>query len=87
MRKGQERIWDLFRLRLLEPLLEGTAPVPYRELFLRLGFQSEAEAGNALITAKRVFQRALRQVVAEYAPTDQAVETEIRELMEVLSLG
>ena len=64
-RKGNERIWEVFRLRLLEPLLDGKPPPQYEEMVERFGFKDEAQAGNALITAKRMFPRVLREVVAE----------------------
>jgi DNA-directed RNA polymerase specialized sigma24 family protein len=82
--KGNQRIWEVFRLRLLEPQLEGAEPIPYKELFNRLGFQSDAEAGNALITAKRMFTRLLRSVIAEYARTEQDIDAEINELRRIL---
>ena len=84
-RKGNQRVWEVFHLRLLEPAEEGTEPPPYKELFARLGFRSDAEAGNALITAKRMFARAVRSVVAEYCRTGEEIEAEVRELMAIFA--
>jgi len=77
--------WSVFKARLLDPLFEGAESLPYEELIQRLDFRSPAEAANALLTAKRMFHRLLREVVAEYAGEGADVEAEIRELR--LELG
>ena len=51
----------------------------------RFGLQSPSQASNLLITAKRMFARVLRTVVGEYALGSEEIESEIRELMEVLA--
>lgn len=78
---GRERIWKVFQFRLVEPLLHGTEPVAYKEFCAQLDFRNDTEAGNALITAKRMFARVLRSVIREYARDEQEVELEIRELL------
>ena len=83
--KGDHRGWEVFRLRLLEPALEGADKRAYKELYAKLGFRSDAEAGNALITAKRRFVRSLRSVVRMYCRTEQEIDAEIRELMAIFS--
>jgi hypothetical protein len=81
---GRQRVWQVFERRLLEPILEGKEPVPYQELFVQLGFNNAVEAGNALVTAKRMFARTLREVIREYARSEAEVEAEIQELMTAL---
>lgn len=81
LKKRQQRLWAVFEVRLLEPILSGTAPVPYKTLCAQLDFKSDAEAGNALITAKRMFARLVRSVIREYASNEGEVEAEIGELM------
>lgn len=82
--KGCVARWEVFKACLLDPLLEGTRKPSYAELVDRLGFQSPAEAANALVTAKRQFDRLLRQVVGEYVGEGEEVENEIRELKQAL---
>jgi RNA polymerase sigma-70 factor (ECF subfamily) len=84
-RKGDHRGWEVFRLRLLEPALEGAHKRAYKALYAQLGFRSDAEAGNALITAKRRFMRSLRSVVGVYCRKEQEIDAEIRELMAIFS--
>jgi hypothetical protein len=81
---GRHRVWEVFERRLLQPILEGKPPVPYQQLCLQLGFNDPIEAGNALVTAKRMFARMLREVIREYASSEEEVETEIQELMAAL---
>jgi hypothetical protein len=37
------------------------------------------------VTARRAFARALREVIAEYAPDEPAIDEEVRDLHRVLS--
>jgi len=83
-KKCPER-WGIFKARLLDPLLEGAIAPSYPELVARFGFLSPAEAANVLVTGKRMFERLLRQVVAEYSGEDAEVEEELRELKRALS--
>ena len=73
-------LWELFRCRVLDPALEGAEPEPYDRLIRRFGFTSPAVACNALVTAKRMFERNLRAVVAEYAADEADIDREIAEL-------
>jgi hypothetical protein len=83
----QADIWGVFECRIVRPMFEGASPVEYGELVRRFAFQSPSQAGNALITAKRKYGRALRAVIAEYARDEAEVESEIRELRAVLARG
>ncbi len=71
------RVWEIFQTRVVRPALEGTTPPPYEELVACFGFQSPAQATNALATGKRMFARHLRAVVAQYEAGDKAVRAEI----------
>ena len=84
-RDGQLPRWEVFKARVLDPMLDGMEPMSYEELISRFGFRSPAEASNVLITAKRMFHRMLRQVVSEYAGEQADVEAEIRDLRIVLA--
>ncbi len=72
-----QRIWSLFQVRVVQPALQGAKAPPYEELVGRFGFKSPAQATNALTTAKRMFERHLRAVVAQYESGDSAVRAEI----------
>jgi hypothetical protein len=80
----REDLWGVFEGRVLLPSMEGTEPTGYEELIRRFGLVSPEQASNVLITAKRMFARALRSVVAKYADAGD-VETEIRDLKSILA--
>jgi hypothetical protein len=73
-------IWNIFQVRLLRPALEGVDPLPYPEVIAQFGFKSPAQATNALASAKRMFARHLRAVVAQYETGDAAVQAELEGL-------
>jgi hypothetical protein len=82
---GKLAYWNVFDCRVVAPILEGVEPVPYEQLVQRFGFKSPTEASNALVTAKRIFVRALHAVVAEYATDKGGTDEEIQELRAILS--
>ncbi|MFV2066504.1 MAG: hypothetical protein ACC645_05950 [Pirellulales bacterium] len=81
---GRVDIWDIFRHRLVDPILHGGATMPYEQLVAICGLSSPRQAANVLITGKRMFARILREVVAEYTPRDE-VNAEIDQLQLDLS--
>ena len=83
--QGRTQIWGVFECRVIGPILEGTEPVDYQELVRRFSFQSPTQASNALTTAKRMYARALRDAVGQYAQGHDAIESEIDELRTVLA--
>jgi hypothetical protein len=81
-RRGQ--IWEMFRLRLLEPVFNHAPPPPYDQLIERFGLKSPTDASNTLLSAKRIFKGHLSDVIKEYAGKDAATAVEIRELEQFL---
>jgi hypothetical protein len=82
---GRRQLWQLFECRVLRPVFDGHRPTPYAELAEALAYAGRDQAMNALITARRMFARILRSVVAEYVTNDQAIEDEIHDLMAIVS--
>lgn len=82
---GRAAFWGVFEARVVAPALEGQKPPGYDTLVAKFGFDSPMQASNALITAKRMFARALRSVVAEYAKDEREVDSEIQELRMALA--
>ncbi len=80
-------LWGVFSDRLLGPAFDGAEPTAYADLIARLGFADEAKAASGLQTAKRIFARILRGVVAEYALTADDVDQEIDDLKAALAGG
>jgi hypothetical protein len=82
---GRSAYWSVFESRVVAPIFEGVEPLSYEQVVERFGFRSPTEASNALVTAKRMFVRALRAVVAEYARSEDGIDREIEELRAILS--
>ena len=80
-------LWGVFADRVLGPAFDGSQPTAYAELIGRLGFADEGQASSALKTAKRIFARCLRGVVAEYAMTTDEVDREVDDLRAALAAG
>jgi DNA-directed RNA polymerase specialized sigma24 family protein len=78
MSAGAERVWRVFRERVLDPARRGEPPPRYEDLASALGVDSAAQAANLLVTAKRMFARILRSVVAEYTRDEAEMEDELR---------
>ena len=81
---GREDIWGIFDCRVRAPLMEGAPAPSYPRLVRLLGFRSPMQAANALITAKRMFQRILREVVGQYV-CQEDIDAEIDDLIAILS--
>ena len=82
---GRSAYWSVFESRVVAPTVDGIQPLSYEQVVARFGFRSPTEASNALVTAKRMFVRALRVVVAEYAKDEDGVDKEIEDLRAILS--
>jgi hypothetical protein len=81
-RKGQ--IWEIFKLRLLDPAFQDTQPPSYGELVQRFDLKSPTEGTNMLLQAKRRFEHHLFEVVAEYESAGSQTHIEIQDLKQAL---
>jgi hypothetical protein len=81
----RSHIWEMFQIRLLDPILNDAAQVPYEQLVERFSLKSPTDASNMLLTAKRMFKTHLDRLIAEYAGQDAATAAEIRALETFLS--
>jgi hypothetical protein len=82
--RKRDDIWAVFEGRVLRPLLDDRPALDYDELARHYGYKSPAAAFNVLVTAKRMFKRHLRAVIAEYAKDDRRLEDELSYLRRVL---
>jgi DNA-directed RNA polymerase specialized sigma24 family protein len=78
-------IWEMFRIRLLEPIFNGAPQAPYDQLIERFGLTSPTDASNMLLTAKRIFKGHLTRVIKDYTEQDAAAAAEIQELEEFVA--
>ena len=80
----RSQIWEIFRIRLLEPLFNDAPQLPSDQLIERFGLKSPLEASNTLLSAKRIFKAHLDQVIQDYAGKDAATELEVQALKDFL---
>jgi RNA polymerase sigma-70 factor (ECF subfamily) len=84
-RDGKGIYWQIFRARVLDPIMTGTEPCPVSELCKRLKVANKAQVSNMIVTVKRRFQVAMSYRIRHYVDSDEEVEQEIRDLMKILS--
>ena len=77
-------IWEMFRIRLLEPIFNDAAQPSYDQLIDQFGLKSPTDASNTLLSAKRIFKAHLSKVIKEYAVQDAATAAEIQALEDFL---
>jgi hypothetical protein len=77
-------IWEMFRLRLLDPVFNDAPQPSYDQLIEQFGLKSPTDASNTLLSAKRIFKVHLAKVINEYAGQDAATAAEIQALEDFL---
>lgn len=77
-------IWEMFCIRLLEPLFHNAPLMPYDQLVARFGLKSPLEASNTLLSGKRIFKAHLDEVIRDYAGRDAATALEVEALKDFL---
>ena len=78
-------IWELFRVRLIDPIINGAPETPYDQLIERFKLKSPMDASNTLLSAKRIFKTHLTAVIREYAHQDSATAQEVLALEDFLT--
>src|ERR1700722_5681934 len=78
-------IWEMFSIRLLEPVFNNAPQIPYDQLVEQFALKSPLDASNTLLSAKRIFKGHLDEVIREYAGQDAAAAVEVQALKDFLS--
>jgi len=81
--QGLQTHWHLFRDKVLLPTLQSRESQPMKAIRARYGVTSESRAFNMLLTVKRRFKAALRQNLANTVLTEEDVDEEWRDLLEL----
>ena len=82
---GQGQHWEVFRQTVVEPMLSG-ADIPAMPTLCReLGIDTPKQAAAMNVTVKRRFKRVMRAHVRELVASEEEVDSEIDDLMEILS--
>lgn len=83
--KRKQSHWDVFRERVLLPILENSVPPSLPQLCQKYGIPTEAKASKMIFTTKDLFGRILRSRVRELVDSDDEVDGEICHLMDIFS--
>jgi hypothetical protein len=84
-RQGMAVHWDLFRERVLRPLMEDRTPPALAELCAAHHIDEPTRASNMIFAVKRRFQSALRRHLRRSVARDADVGAEMCELLEFLT--
>lgn len=84
-RAGQMAHWEAFHARIVGPIMEGTRPPALPEVCAAHGIKNESIASNMIVTVRRRFRRTLWEHVRQMVGSDQDVDAEIQEIMQILS--
>jgi RNA polymerase sigma-70 factor (ECF subfamily) len=82
--RGRQDQWEIFRLRVIDPMLHDADPVDYGVLVEQFGFETPRQAINLLANAKRCFTRHLRSAVAKYISRESEIDEEIADLRRIV---
>ena len=80
---GKQDHFALFRARIIEPALEGTKAPSLAELAPTFGI-SEKQAANYVLTARRAYQRLLREEIGTYALSEEDAAEEVGNVFNML---
>ena len=81
---SKEAHYVLLKDRVVEPALHGSRPTPMAELARRFHL-TEKQVANRLLTARRAYQRILREEIMAYAASEDDLAGEVQDLFTFLS--
>lgn len=84
---GMETHWEVFRIKILEPILNDAEALSFAEICKKYSIESESKASNMIITVKRRFGVILRRCLRPFVQSDAEIEDEYNQLIEILSKG
>lgn len=75
--------WQVFRDRVLKPIMENTHAPSLTEICDRYGIEDERKASNMIVTVDRRFGAALKRHLRRSVTGDAEVDEELQELMKI----
>lgn len=81
---GKTVHWHIFHDRILEPIMEKTAPPSMKEICRKYAIENEAKTSNMMVTVKRRFQTVLRNHLRSLVVSEDQVDEELAEIMQFL---
>jgi len=75
--------WQVFRDKVLQPIMEETEAPSLKELCGRYGIENPIKASNMIISVNRRFQATLKRRLRQSVSSDPEVHGELQELMQI----
>lgn len=82
---GRTIHWEVFRLKVLAPIIDNVEAPSYTEICSKCGLVDETKASNMAITIKRRFRAILKRHLRDLVQSDSEVEEELKEIFTILS--
>ena len=83
--RGMAVHWNLFRDRVLDPIIEDKDPPPLAELCARYGIEEATRASNMIFAVKRRLQGALKRHVRQSVACEEEISEEMAALKQFLA--
>lgn len=77
--------WRVFHAKVIAPIMDNIGAPSLASLCAEHAISSEVTASNMIVTVKRRFQAILRRRVRQFVDSDDEVDQEVRDLIEILS--
>jgi len=77
--------WQVFKHRVLAPIMEGGKPPSLSEMCASLGIKDESQVSNMIVTVKRRFRSILKRRLRALVTSDAEAEYEFQEIVRFLS--
>ena len=82
---GRVTHWEIFRLKVLDPIIDNIEAPSYTEICEKYGVEDESKASNITITVKRRFRALLKRHLRDLVQSDSEVKEELEEIFRILS--
>ncbi len=76
--------WQVFRDRVLRPIMKGGEAPCMEDICRKYGIQDPTKASNMVVTVKRRFQTALARRLRDSVMSDEEAEVELQEIKRFL---
>ena len=83
---GKATHWEVFRAKVLAPIMNNTEAPSLAEICTRYGIGSEAKASNMIVTVKRRFRTVLTRSLRQYVQSGSEVEDELNALFGIVAV-
>ena len=85
--QGKTLHWEVFRDRVLEPIMDNTAAPGLEDICKKHSIDSPSHVSNMIVTVNRRFRAALKRHIRRSVVQDADVDEEFHELIEIFSRG